>query len=75
MLVLEHRQQELPNIEFIGTATVSDGHIVSIAITNPGAGYTSTNPPYVVFDDPLSYSNIPLIYSSRIFWSRNTSNN
>jgi len=53
-----------PNIEFIGTAVVSGGHIVSVAITNPGTGYTSTNPPYVVFDDPLSYSNIPLIYSS-----------
>ena len=55
---------ETPNIEFIGTAVVSNGHIVSVAITNPGTGYTSTNPPYVVFDDPLSYSNIPLIYSS-----------
>jgi hypothetical protein len=53
-----------PNIEFIGTAVVSGGHIVSVAITNPGAGYTSTNPPYVVFDDPLSYTNIPLSYSS-----------
>jgi hypothetical protein len=53
-----------PNIELIGTATVSGGHIVSVAITNPGIGYTFTNPPYVVFDDPLSYSNIPLIYSS-----------
>ena len=53
-----------PNIEFIGTAAVSGGHIVSVAITNPGTGYTSTNPPIVVFDDPLSYSNIPLIYSS-----------
>jgi hypothetical protein len=53
-----------PNIQFIGTAAVSGGHVVSIAITNPGTGYTSTNPPYVVFDDPLSYSNIPLIYSS-----------
>ena len=53
-----------PNIEFIGTAAVSNGHIVSVAITNPGAGYTSTNPPIVIFDDPLSYSNIPLIYSS-----------
>ena len=52
------------SIEFIGTATVSNGHIVSVAITNPGSGYNSTNPPYVVFDDPLSYSNIPLIYSS-----------
>jgi hypothetical protein len=55
---------ETPNIEFIGTAVVSNGHIVSVAITNPGTGYTSTNPPYVVFDAPLSYTNIPLIYSS-----------
>ena len=53
-----------PSIEFIGTAAVSGGHIVSVAITNPGAGYTSSNPPLVIFDDPLSYSNIPLIYSS-----------
>ena len=53
-----------PSIEFIGTATVSNGSIVSIAITNPGSGYTFTNPPYVIFDDPLSYSNLPLIYSS-----------
>jgi hypothetical protein len=55
---------DTPTIEFIGTASVSNGSIVSIAITNPGTGYTSTNQPYVVFDDPLSYSNIPLIYSS-----------
>jgi hypothetical protein len=53
-----------PNIEFIGTAAVSNGNIVSVAITNPGTGYTSTNPPNVVFDSPLNYSNIPLIYSS-----------
>jgi hypothetical protein len=53
-----------PNIEFIGTATVSGGHIVSVTITNPGTGYTFTNPPYVIFDEPLSYSNIPLIYNS-----------
>jgi hypothetical protein len=53
-----------PTIEFIGTASVSNGSIVSIAITNPGTGYTSTNRPYVIFDDPLSYSNIPLIYNS-----------
>ena len=54
----------IPNIEFIGTATVSNGRIVSIAVTNPGTGYTSTNPPYVFIDAPLSYSNIPLVYSS-----------
>jgi len=51
-------------IEYIGTANVNDGHIVSIGITNPGIGYTSTNPPEVVFDSPLSYSDIPLVYSS-----------
>jgi len=52
------------SIEFIGTAAISGGNIVSVAITNPGAGYTTTNPPIVVFDSPLSYSDIPLIYSS-----------
>ena len=26
-------------------------------------GYTYTNPPIVIFDDPLSYENIPLIFS------------
>ena len=51
------------NIEFIGTDAISGGHIVSVAITNPGAG-TTTNPPYVVFDAPLNYDNIPLSYSS-----------
>jgi hypothetical protein len=54
----------VPNIEFIGTASISGGHIVSVAITNPGVGYTHSNPPIVVFDEPLSYSDIPLIYSS-----------
>ena len=56
--------RETPNIEFIGTAVVSNGHVVSIAITNPGVGYTSSNPPYVVIDPPLSYTNIPLSYSA-----------
>ena len=53
-----------PNLEFIGTAAISGGHIVSVAITNPGSGYTSTNPPEVVFDDPLPYFDIPVQYSS-----------
>jgi hypothetical protein len=56
---------DLTNIKFIGTATISNGNVVSIAITNPGLGYTSSNPPTVIFDSPLSYSNIPLIYSSQ----------
>ncbi len=53
-----------PNIEFIGTAAISGGNIVSIAITNPGTGYTSTNPPLVVIDEPLSYTNMPLFYTA-----------
>lgn len=52
------------NIQFIGTASVNKGNIVSIAITNPGVGYTSSNPPQVIIDPPLSYSDIPLIYST-----------
>jgi hypothetical protein len=55
----------IPNIEFIGTAVVSGGNVVSVNITNSGAGYTSSNPPEVVFDDPIGYTNIPLIYSSQ----------
>ena len=55
---------DTPTIEFIGTASISNGNIVSVAITNPGTGYTTSNIPYVVFDEPLSYSNLPLEYSS-----------
>ena len=54
----------VPNIEFIGTAAISGGNIVSVTITNPGSGYTVSNPPEVVFDSPLNYDNIPLQYSS-----------
>ena len=53
-----------PNIEFIGTAAIQGGHIVSIAITNPSQGYDPANPPEVVIDAPLPYSGIPLVYSS-----------
>jgi hypothetical protein len=63
--IKNYLKNKIPNIEFIGTASVSNGNIVSIAITNPGIGYTSSNPPIVVFDSPLSYSNIPLVYSSQ----------
>lgn len=127
------------NIQFIGTATVQNGNVVGVSITNPGIGYTSYpliyttkinnlvssgstiifledlskippqngivnvsstltnvpivgigstfilvstldaplssisvdtlvqikeyNPPKVIFDEPLSYSDIPLVYS------------
>jgi hypothetical protein len=52
------------DIEFVGIASVLNGNITSVNITNPGTGYTNTNPPNVYFDPPLSYNNIPLIYSS-----------
>ena len=34
----------VPNIFNIGTAVVSGGHVVSVAITNPGTGYTFSDP-------------------------------
>jgi len=52
------------NLTSIGTAAISGGHIVSIAVTNPGIGYTSTNPPKVIIDAPLPYSHISLQYSN-----------
>ncbi len=52
------------NVEIIGTANISNGQITSVNITNPGSGYTFTNPPSVIFDPPIAYNNIPLIYSS-----------
>ena len=52
------------DIQIIGSATVSGGHITGVTITNPGSGYTSTNLPELVIDDPASYTNIPLVYSS-----------
>ena len=54
----------------VGVATISGGNVLSpVYITNSGIGYTSgissiSNSPYAFFDAPLSYSNIPLIYSS-----------
>ena len=55
----------LLNYQFVGFATISSGHISNnVIITNPGSGYTTSNPPIVTFDSPLNYFNIPLIYSS-----------
>lgn len=48
----------------IGTASALNGHIVSITVTNPGSGYTTTNPPNIMIDSPLNYENIPLVYTS-----------
>lgn len=52
------------SIEYIGIASIQNGNVVGVNITNSGSGYTSSNPPKVVFDPPLSYWNLPLKYSS-----------
>jgi hypothetical protein len=54
------------NLVRVGIASINNGNIVSIEITNPGTGYTTTNLPFVVVDSPLSYSNIPLTYTSGV---------
>jgi hypothetical protein len=48
----------------IGIASISNGRVISVAITDPGIGYTSTNPPFVKFDDPLPYTNLNVSYIS-----------
>ena len=51
-------------LEFVGVASISNGNVISVDITNPGSGYTTSNPPEVFFDDPLPYNDLNLIYSS-----------
>ena len=34
------------------TATISNGSISSVTITNPGLGYTRTNPPHLIIETP-----------------------
>ena len=54
-----------PNTQWVGTATIgSNGTLTGVAITISKGGYSQTDPPFVVIDAPLSYTNIPLEYSS-----------
>jgi hypothetical protein len=48
----------------IGTASALNGNIVAIAVTYSGIGYTTTNPPTILIDQPLNYENISLIYET-----------
>lgn len=53
----------------VGEAVVGEdinnkGRIVSINITNPGSDYSVENSPEIIIDQPLNYTNIPLVYSS-----------
>lgn len=52
------------SIEYIGIASIQNGSVVGVSITNPGSGYSRSNPPRVVFDSPLQYWSLPLKYSS-----------
>jgi hypothetical protein len=54
----------LPVLTHIGTALVSNGHVIGFDITNGGVGFTSSNAPVVVIDEPINYTDIPLEYSS-----------
>jgi hypothetical protein len=47
----------------VGIASIAGGNVVGVSITNPGSDYLIINPPEVIFDPPLPYSNIPLVYS------------
>ena len=54
----------ISTVTHVGYSTIIAGSIsTTVTITSPGFGYTTSNPPFVLIDDPLSYSNIPLIYS------------
>jgi hypothetical protein len=55
----------IPNIEIVGIASAINGNIIGVEITNAGIGYTFTDPPEVVFDSPLGYVSLPLIYSNQ----------
>ena len=50
--------------EVVGFANVADGHVYSVTVTNPINISNEVYPPVVVIDEPKSYDNIPLIYSS-----------
>jgi hypothetical protein len=54
----------ISTVTHIGIATISEGRINSVTITNPGVGYTVISPPTVVFDAPTSYDNLSLFYSA-----------
>ena len=44
--------------------TISNGNVTGVTITNSGTGFTGTDLPELVIDEPHSYTNIPLVYSS-----------
>ena len=52
-------------ITHIGVATISAGNLLeTVHVTNVGSGYTTSDLPEVIIEDPLSYTNIPLVYQT-----------
>ena len=50
-----------PNTQWVGEGTIgSNGTITGVAITISKGGFSQVDPPFVVIDEPLSYTNIPL---------------
>ena len=47
----------------IGTATVQNGEVVAITTSFFGSNLDQNNPPLVVIDSPIPYSDIPLVYA------------
>ena len=64
--------QQIVSINFIGSygtgaqahGVVNAGIVTEVVITNPGSGYTTSNPPSILFDAPLPYDNLKLTGSS-----------
>ena len=55
----------IQTVTHIGVATISAGHLLeTVHITSVGSGYTTSDLPEVIIEDPLSYTNIPLIYQT-----------
>ena len=50
--------------EVVGFANIADGHVYGVTITNPINISNEIYEPKVVIDEPQTYDNIPLIYSS-----------
>ena len=55
----------IQTVTHIGVATISAGNLLdTVHVTSVGSGYTSSDLPEVIIEDPLAYVNIPLIYQT-----------
>lgn len=46
------------------TSSVGAGGTISLFITNPGSGYTTSSLPTIKIAEPPAYSNLPIVYST-----------